>query len=184
MPRFFNVLMIAMHKSFHLLLVISLLSGVSVAAVYQQADDFIKESFSSSTPELKVFWPDAELKQAMEKILGHPYQGLRIRYWINGQRSAWILDEIGKDKPITTGVVINQNKIEKIRVLEFRESRGWEVQHRFFTQQFDQASLTTDQQLDRNIDNISGATLSVKALTKVARLALLLHQHVMPRDQP
>ncbi|RKZ69477.1 MAG: FMN-binding protein, partial [Gammaproteobacteria bacterium] len=33
-------------------------------------------------------------------------------------------------------------------------------------------------QLDRHIDGISGATLSVKAMTKMARLALLLNHEV------
>lgn len=174
-----------MHKNLHCLIsfcLLSLLSSVCVAAIYQTPDAFIKESFAGTTPEVNIFWPDAALKQSMEKILGHAYLGLRIRYWSSGQRSAWILDEIGKDKPITTGVVINNNQIEKIRVLEFRESRGWEVRHSFFTEQFDQASLNKELQLDRHIDNISGATLSVNALTKIARLALLLNQHI--HDKP
>lgn len=152
--------------------------SVNAGGVYQEPEAFIEAAFNGAAPEVKVFWPDAELKQSMADILGHPYQGLRIRYWISGERSAWILDEVGKDKPITTGVVINRNRIEAVRVLVFRESRGWEVRHRFFTKQFDDASLREDRQLDRHIDNISGATLSVNALTKVARLALHLHQQV------
>ena len=154
------------------------LGSVNAGGVYQEPEAFIDEVFNSAAPEVKVFWPDAELKRDMADILGHPYQGLRIRYWINGERSAWVLDEIGKDKPITIGVVINRDHIEAVRVLVFRESRGWEVRHRFFTKQFDDATLRENRQLDRNIDNISGATLSVNALTRVARLALYLHQQV------
>lgn len=160
------------------LLALLYLGGVNASGVYQELDAFIDEAFNGAAPEVKVFWPDAELKQSMADILGHPYQGLRIRYWISGEHSAWVLDEIGKDKPITTGVVINRNHIEAVRVLVFRESRGWEVRHRFFTKQFDDATLRENRQLDRHIDNISGATLSVNALTKVARLALYLHQQV------
>ena len=54
------------------------------------------------------------------------------------------------------------------------------MRHTFFTEQFDDASLNNNQsmELDRNIDNISGATLSVRAIKKLARLALLLDQHV------
>lgn len=158
-------------------------SGVNASGAYQEPEAFIEAAFTGAPPEVRVFWPDAGLKQSMESILGHAYQGLRIRYWINGERSAWVLDEIGKDKPITTGVVINRNHIEIIRVLVFRESRGWEVRHPFFTGQFDNAGLRENLQLDRHIDNISGATLSVNALTKVARLALLLHQQVVSHGQ-
>lgn len=155
---------------------------VLAGGVYQQPDEFIRESFGTRTPEVKIFWPDEKLKQAMEDILGHAYRGLRIRYWIDAGRSAWILDEIGKDKPITTGIVINNNRIEKVRVLIFRESRGWEVRHSFFTEQFDNAGLQDNLRLDTHIDNISGATLSVNALTKVARIALLLHKQVTGVD--
>ncbi len=168
-----------------LLIAITLMLGtgaVLAGGVYQQPDEFIRESFGASTPEVNVFWPDENLKQAMADILGHAYRGLRIRYWMDAGRSAWILDEIGKDKPITTGIVINNNRIEKIRVLIFRESRGWEVRHSFFTEQFDNAGLQDNLQLDTYIDNISGATLSVNALTKVARLALLLHKQVTRVD--
>lgn len=166
-----------------LIALLLLFTGSAFAGgVYQEPDAFIRESFGENTPELKLLWPDDDLKQRMENILGHAYPGLRIRYWIRDARSAWILDEIGKDKPITTGIVISNNRIEKIRVLIFRESRGWEVRHSFFTEQFDNATLQQDTQLDRSIDNISGATLSVNALRKVARLALLLHNEVTALD--
>ena len=125
-----------------------------------------------------MIWPDSGLKAQIRDILGHEYTGLRIRYWKQDDRTAWILDEIGKEKPITTGIVVNQGRIERVRVLVFRESRGWEVRHAFFTDQFDNAALKTGSELDRTIDNISGATLSVRAVTRLARVALLLDQAV------
>ena len=74
--------------------------------------------------------------------------------------------------------MINHNKIESIKVLAFRESRGWEVRYPFFTDQFSDVALKENKQLDRHIDGISGATLSVRAMTKMARLALFLHQEI------
>ena len=99
---------------------------------------------------------------------------MRVRYWGEARRSAWILEEIGKEEPITVGIVINQNRIELVKVLAFRESRGGEVRHPFFIDQFKGAGLRDDRQLDRSVDGISGATLSVRALTKLSRLALYL----------
>jgi hypothetical protein len=108
---------------------------------------------------------------------------LRIRYWGEGSRTAWVLEEIGKVKPITVGLVINDDRLEKIRVLAFRESRGWEVRYPFFTDQFTGIGLNDDKQLNRSIDGISGATLSVRALEKLARLALYLHSRTrLPDD--
>ncbi len=150
--------------------------------VYQEPDAFVSEAFSGQPPKAAVIWPSSALKAQMKQILGHDYKGLRIRYWKKGSRTAWILDEIGKDKPITTGFITNKGKIETVRVLIFRESRGWEVRHAFFTDQFDNVALSNDNRLDRNIDNITGATLSVRAVTKLARVALLLDEAVSAQN--
>jgi hypothetical protein len=166
------------------LLLLSLLAfKVSAGGVYQEPDAFIAEVFDNDPPKAAVIWPDKRLKAQIKEILGHDYRGLRIRYWQQDDRTAWILDEIGKDKPITTGFVVNKGRIERVRVLVFRESRGWEVRHAFFTDQFDNAVLKDDTELDRYIDNISGATLSVRAVTKLARVALLLDQAVNAQQE-
>jgi len=144
------------------------------AATYQSAEDFLKQSFAGQPPEPAVVWLTGERKTAVEEILGHRYAALRVRYWRREQRSAWILEEIGKDQPITVGIVVDQARIERVKVLVFRESRGWEIRHPFFTDQFKTATLNGDWQLDRHIDGISGATLSVRAMQKLARLALFL----------
>ena len=158
-----------------LLFISLILSSLAVSArgVYQTDQDFLTEAFNSSVPKSKVVWVKGELAKMIKTILGHNYAGLRIRYWRDPQRSVWILEEIGKEKPITFGIVIADNKIAAIKVLAFRESRGGEIRHPAFTLQFQQAQLD-NMQLDRHIDGVSGATLSVRAMTVVARLALYL----------
>lgn len=175
-----------MNKLSELMLPVLLLSctAVNAGSFYQQPDAFIKEVFADHTANNKVIWPDKALQDKMAAVLGHNYQGLRIRYWISGSKTAWVLDEIGKEKPITVGIVIDNDKIARIKILAFRESRGWEVKHDFFTRQFENASIDTTMNLDRDIDNISGATLSVRAVTKLARVALLLHQQVTQNGTP
>lgn len=145
---------------------------------YQTAAEFIQNSFQSMAPQPQILWLDDELRKQVEEILAHKYSGRRIRYWKKDQRSVWVLDEIGKKKPITTGIVIDSNRISQIKVLVFRETRGWEVRYPFFTKQFTDSQLTSDNTLDRNIDGISGATLSVRAMTKLARIALLLNKTI------
>ncbi len=144
------------------------------AVVYQEAGAFVEEAFAGKPPAPKTLWLDTAMQAEILKILGHRYPVMRLRYWSEGHRSAWILEEIGKEEPITVGIVVNRQKIELIKVLEFRESRGGEVRHPFFTRQFEGAGLRDDRDLDRSIDGISGATLSVRALTKLSRLALYL----------
>jgi len=158
------------------LLVATLPLALAHAAVYQEPAEFVTESFHGKPPTPKALWLTPELKKQMQEILGHPPTGMRIRYWQDKQRTTWVLDEIGKELPITTGIVINNDTIERVRVLIFRESRGWEVRHDFFTDQFRGAGMNGKGSLDRNIDGISGATLSVRAVEKLARGALLLDQ--------
>jgi hypothetical protein len=169
------------------------LLGSSIAlagGVYQKPADFINQVFNQQPPKAEVLWLSDELKQQIAEILDHKYKGLRVRYWQQkpdtagrtASKSAWVLEEIGKEKPITTGIVINNGKIELVKILVFRESRGWEVRHDFFTDQFKQAKLAQHNQLDRPIDNISGATLSVRAVSKLARIALLLDQHIQDKS--
>ncbi|MCV6604514.1 MAG: FMN-binding protein, partial [Porticoccaceae bacterium] len=72
--------------------------------------------------------------------------------------------------------------IEQVKILEFRESRGWEVRYPFFTKQFIGVGLAHKKRyrLDSHIDGITGATLSVRAVKKVATLALFFHRQVNP----
>ncbi len=146
--------------------------------IYQPPEEFINNAFNQQTPEADIIWIKDQLRQKVEDILQHQYKAKRIRYWKKQQRSVWILEEIGKKKPITVGIIIDNEKISQLKVLIFRETRGWEVRYPFFSQQFDQMSLTNNDTLSGTVDGISGATLSVRALTKLARIALLLNQKI------
>lgn len=139
---------------------------------------FLHEAFATP-PQAASLWLTAEMRPAIRRILNHDYPAVRLRYWRLGSRTAWVLEEIGKEMPITAGIVIDDGRIERVRILVYRESRGGEVQSPAFTRQFADARLTVEQQLDRHIDGIAGATLSVRALNRIVRLALLLHQQAM-----
>ena len=148
------------------------------AEVYKTNETFLSEVFTGKIPPAKHVWLRDDLKKQVNEILKHPYKKLRVKYWMSADKSAWILEEVGKEQPITTGIVIGkQGNISKVEILAFHESRGWEVKYPFFLKQFIQAGLKADRQLDRHIDGITGATLSVHAVTRLVRMALLLHQH-------
>lgn len=151
--------------------------------IYLEPAAFVARAFAGSAPQPKALWVDAGLKSELTDVLGHPPNSLRIRYWFDGGRSAWILDEIGKDRPITMGVVVANDAIETFEVLVFRESRGWEIKHAFFTAQFRDARLDDQRRLTPPVDGITGATLSVRAAQRVAAAALLLHQRVLANDR-
>ncbi|MFT7558872.1 MAG: hypothetical protein ACI93R_000775 [Flavobacteriales bacterium] len=125
----------------------------------------------------KVLWLNAELKARILKQFSYRINKLRVRYWRNDYASAWLLEEVGKEQPITFGVVIEDEKIHSIEVLRYRESRGGEIQHAFFQKQFLGAQLNQSKKtprLSQSIDGITGATLSVNAMKKIAKVALYL----------
>ncbi len=157
-------------------LIMMLPALVSAASVYETQAEFLERAFSGSQPEPDILWLTGDRKTAVSKILSHDYPALRIRYWCAGGRSAWVLDEIGKELPITVGIIIDANYIKSLRVLTYRENRGEEVVTPAFSDQFINSTLDNTGVLDKNIDGISGATLSVRALTRLATMSLFLHK--------
>lgn len=135
--------------------------------------------------QAQTLWLTAPMRKNAEQVLGHRFPGLRLRYWQHANRTAWILEEIGKEQPITLGVVVNEDRIEHLVVLEYRETRGGEITYPFFTNQFQGVSLSKEPtkdlppRLDQGIDGITGATLSVRAATRIATLALYFHRQTV-----
>jgi len=152
--------------------------------VYMTADQYLQSTFphTEPEPERKIIWLNAELKAQISKFMHRSYRGLRIRYWQQGDRSAWIFEEIGKEMPITIGVTLKQQQVESVKILAFRESRGGEVRYPFFTDQFQGISLTNKNKLSQHIDGVTGATLSVSAVKRATKLALFLNQEALKQQ--
>ena len=159
------------HRSLALLMLALGAAGLVRGEVHQEPDAFVAEVFGSK-PTPKVLWLTRDIQAQAAAILGHPPAQLRQRYWSDAHRSVWILEEIGKEELITAGFVVVDGRIDHVRVLVYRESRGQEVRYPSFLKQFKDAKLAQGDRLDREIDGITGATLSVGAMERMARLAL------------
>ena len=101
-------------------------AGLARGEIYQEPDAFVAEVFGSK-PAPKVLWLPRDIQAQAAAILGHPPAQLRQRYWSDTHRSVWILEEIGKEEIITAGFVVVDGRIDHVRVLVYRESRGQEV---------------------------------------------------------
>lgn len=140
--------------------------------VYLAPSAFVKSAFGGKIPPASALALSPAARGRAKGILRHDYGQARVRYWESGARRVWILEEIGKTQPITTGFMIDKGRISTVRILIYRESHGWEVAKPFFTNQFQNASLARGDRLSTEVRNVAGATLSVRAVTKLARLAL------------
>ena len=146
--------------------------------VYQTEEAFLNEVFKGEVPVSRNITLRSKLRKPIEKILGHPFSGFRIKYWKDKNQTAWILEEIGKVEYITFGISIKNGEVLYANVLEFKESRGWEIRYPAFTDQYIGARLTKKTELTKNIDGVSGATLSLWAMTKIVKIALMLDEYI------
>jgi len=88
---------------------------------------------------------------------------------------AVIVEEIGKHRPITFVVGVgNDRKIKDAALMVYREAYGGEVRDRRFLQQYKGKELKDPFLPYRDIQNISGATLSVEAIGRGSKKALAL----------
>lgn len=163
--------------------------------VHTTIDEILAGAFQNTQPQYKTLWLQQSVKERFNHDLGFSVNGLRIRYWQENDRTLWILDEIGKEYPITFAYIIDSalqstnnsyspetlnGEIHSVTVMEYRESRGGEIRHDFFRTQFEGIQLKGDR-LDQKIDGITGATLSVLAMEKTAKMALWLHQEALKK---
>ena len=166
-----NILKIA------LLLLLFQLHSVE-AKTYLTQKEFLSQVFNDATPEKKILWLNKDIQSKLTKILDHKYPKLRLKYWQHQGQTVWFMEKIGKEKPISFGISIKNERVHQIRVLAFRESRGWEIKMKSFTDQFDSIGTDEKNNLDQHIDGITGATMSVNAMKKITRAALMLAKHV------
>jgi len=162
-----------------LTLAILLLSVPTIAGeVYKKPKDFISNSFDGEIPKAKTLLMSEDDIYNIKKITKQKYNFKKVKYWQRNSKTAFILEDIGKTKPITTGYLVEDSKINNVQVLIYRESHGWEVKYPFFTKQFKETSLNEDNKLSKSIEAISGATLSVNALRRMAKVALYLESRI------
>ena len=97
----------------------------AMETVYQEPDDFIEQNLSGCHQQ--VLWLKSDTKTEIERLVERSFPGMRVRYCEKDGKTGWILNAIGKTEPITSGIIINDGRVEQVRVLIFRESRGSEV---------------------------------------------------------
>lgn len=142
---------------------------------FQTPEAFIDEAFSGQPPAPTTLMLSNQDKQELQQVFGRTFPQSRVRYWKDGEKWVWVFDDIGKKGyvPTTCGFIIANNQVEKIKVLIYRESRGEQVGEDSFLNKFIGAK-NNNGNLSVSIDNIAGATLSVKMMERMALTSLSL----------
>lgn len=127
---------------------------------------------------------DLQEKMRSASSVRHPFQGDRI--WKSADGSWFIIDEVvGKHEMITYAVALSPTgAVTGIEVMEYVESYGYEVAEAQWRNQFVGKTATDQIKLNKDIQNIGGATLSCKHLTDgVKRVAVFYDLALRPIHQ-
>jgi hypothetical protein len=82
---------------------------------------------------------------------------------------------IGKHKPMTYMVGVDQKgHVAGVELLVFREARGSEVRKKRFNYQYEGKTVLDPIRINRDIINISGATMSVRSMSAGVKRVLVL----------
>ncbi|MBC8256015.1 MAG: FMN-binding protein [Candidatus Marinimicrobia bacterium] len=123
---------------------------------------------------------DSELKALVQNRVRQRFYRDELYYWTisnNDTTIAYALMDnvLGKSMPITFLILVDlDGKIMSTKVIKYREAYGGEVDNKNWLAQFTDFSDKSDYKVGKNIDGISGATISVNSLTKgVQKIAVL-----------
>ena len=112
-------------------------------------EDFFKIAFGEDVPRRKGLRFKGEVKEIAQGIMGSNYKKLRMKYWRQDQKTACILERIGKVEVITAGFIVENCRISSIHVLVYRETHGWEVKYPSFRDQFVGINMVEGFKLDK-----------------------------------
>lgn len=148
--------------------------------IYLSPEEAAKLMFPKSERIRKeVLTLQAEQKTVIQKLIGWDFPETSFECFIgetNGKIDGWALiqNTIGKHKPMTYMVGINQQgEATNVEVLVYRESRGSEVRTKRFNYQYEGKNLHDPIRINRDIINISGATMSVRSMSAGVKRALV-----------
>jgi hypothetical protein len=149
--------------------------AAAIDSVHETQDQFLAETFGATVPAPKFLELDGAAQSQLSAALGHNYQQARLRYWKANGKTAWVIEDKGRDgyQLTTAAFAVKGGAIDIARVLIYRESHGEEVADASFLNQLSGAKAAGSE-LDHKVDNISGATLSVKMMQRMARAAITL----------
>ena len=140
----------------------------------------------------KVIYPDQVLVpqqvglskdqvKSIKKAAGVRVRNKSLHVWKTQGNDWFIVDQvIGKHENIDVAVAISYlGRVTGIEILTYRESYGHQVRHPKWLAQFFGKSYQHHFELDKNIQNISGATLSCSHITDAINRLLWTWQLVL-----
>ena len=154
---------------------------MTMAEVFMSEDEGVKTMFPKSERVRKdLIKLNAERKTQIEDRIGWKFPEEEFEVYIGetGTRVdgyAMVQNTIGKHKPMTYMVGVDgQGSVSDIELLVFRESRGSEIRQKRFNSQYEGKTVLDPVRINKDIINISGATMSVRSMSAGIKRVLVL----------
>ena len=172
-------------NSWHRLLAVPVLVGAASPAVavnYLSAEQAQRALVpgAQSFEAYPVALSKVQLK-AIRSLAGTPQRNANPKVWravSGGKTAGWVIvDEvIGKHEYITYATAISPGgTVMGVEILSYRETKGGEVRNPKWRGLFRGKKLSDAFKLNKDIPNISGATLSCRNITDGVKRLLALH---------
>lgn len=160
----------------------------SHAGKYPTADEAVRQLFddaSSFERETRVL-TQTQKKASAEEASQKDFSALVTRYVASSESGiqgyAYLDKHMVRTLPQTIMVAINaEGELVGIRVLAFREPEEY-IARDGWLGQFSGKTVDDEIRMKRNIDGITGATLTSRAVTQCARRTLAIHKILEKKD--
>jgi hypothetical protein len=122
-----------------------------------------------------------EQVKAIERVSGVSVRNRQLRAWRTSTGGWFIVDQVvGKHEFIPFALALGeQGTVKGIEILEYREAYGGQIRDANWRRQFAGKQAGTRLRLDKEIRNVSGATLSCKHITDGINRLLATYETVL-----
>jgi len=154
---------------------------MSMAEVFLTEEEAVKLMFPKSERIKKeLLRVPTDKKMMIEERIGWKFPEAAFEVYIGETGThvdgyALVQNTIGKHKPMTYMVgVDNTGHVLNVELLVFREARGSEVRTKRFNVQYEGKTVSDPVRINKDIINISGATMSVRSMSAGIKRVLVL----------
>ena len=159
-----------------------------MAGIRDDAEEYINSAYGKNIQVNFIKWiPTQERKIIFEKKVRLRFMFDHIYVWEITRSDTIvgiaILDNVlGKSLPITFLSCFNSDgKLIKAHIVKYREDYGYEVGNKHWLNQFIGLGVNSDFIIGKNIDGISGATISVNSVTRGINRSAIIVEHLLTK---
>jgi len=161
-----------------------------IGGIREDAEELIFSTYGEDIRvDFKKWNPPQEIKIYSEKKARSRFMFDHVYVWkiseSNSLIGVAILDNVlGKSLPITYLTCFNlDGQLINAHIVKYREDYGYEVGNRRWLNQFLGLIASSDYKVGKNIDGISGATISVNSVTRgINRSAIIVEYLLTKKD--